>query len=458
MKLFDNTKVNYYEKNMPFACQTNIENGIKILSWKESNLPVLTKEDFMDAFTEFTPIVYFAPEEFEVDGVKGNFKSWQNFGKWIVTLNKNRDVLSDDTKKKLVALTAGLNTKEKIRKVYEYMQNRTRYVSIQVGIGGWQPFDAKTVDRLAYGDCKALSNYTFAMLKTVGVPVNYTLIRAGADAAPIQTDFPSQLFNHAIITAPLEHDTLFLECTSSYLPYTHNGSFTDDRNALMITDSGGVLIHTRIYRPEENTIVKNINVILQTDGSGSANASITYSGCCFDKPKYLSASSNEDIKKRLYEQISIPNYTISGFAFQQEDSTKPVIKEKVQLTLDNYAQAKDNRLTLPLNLMDRIIEIPNITESRKCDILIRRPQINYDTIKYTLPEGYTVDRVPSEVKFESACGVYSSSCQISENTLIYTREFYLKKGRFKPQDASNFTAFYIKVINADQIKITLKRQ
>ena len=52
---------------------------------------------------------------------------------------------------------------EKAKIVYKYMQEKTRYISVQVGIGGFKPMLAKDVDRLGYGDCKALSNYTKAL-------------------------------------------------------------------------------------------------------------------------------------------------------------------------------------------------------------------------------------------------------------------------------------------------------
>jgi hypothetical protein len=51
----------------------------------------------------------------------------------------------------------------KAKLIYDYVQQKSRYVSIQVGIGGWKPMDASDVDRLGYGDCKGLTNYTKAL-------------------------------------------------------------------------------------------------------------------------------------------------------------------------------------------------------------------------------------------------------------------------------------------------------
>ena len=60
------------------------------------------------------------------------------------------------------------------------MQNNTRYISIQLGIGGWRPFEAAYVASKGYGDCKALSNYMYSLLKEAGILSYYTLVKAGA--------------------------------------------------------------------------------------------------------------------------------------------------------------------------------------------------------------------------------------------------------------------------------------
>ena len=47
----------------------------------------------------------------------------------------------------------------KAEALYRYLQERMRYVSIQYGVGGFQPFSAKDVDKWNYGDCKARNNF-----------------------------------------------------------------------------------------------------------------------------------------------------------------------------------------------------------------------------------------------------------------------------------------------------------
>ncbi|HEY4148413.1 MAG TPA: transglutaminase-like domain-containing protein [Chitinophagaceae bacterium] len=105
-----------------------------------------------------------------------------------VESSRMRDQLPDEAKKKIHALTDSLhNEREKINAVYRFLQQNTHYVSIQLGIGGWQPFDAAYVYNKRYGDCKALSNYMVAMLREIGISGNSVLIRGGAGMAGVDT-------------------------------------------------------------------------------------------------------------------------------------------------------------------------------------------------------------------------------------------------------------------------------
>ena len=80
-------------------------------------------------------------------------------------------MLPEDIKKKVHELTDHLkDPREKINVLYDFLQKNTHYISIQLGIGGWQPFPADYVAAKRYGDCKALSNYMIAWSNDPMIP------------------------------------------------------------------------------------------------------------------------------------------------------------------------------------------------------------------------------------------------------------------------------------------------
>ena len=117
-------------------------------------------------------------------------------------------MLPEKLKQKITDLTKECKTdKDKIKALYNYMGDNTRYVSIQIGIGGLQPMEASKVFSTGFGDCKALSNYMMAMLQETGIPAYNTIINSKSES--LFEDFASAgQTDHEILTVPLENDTL----------------------------------------------------------------------------------------------------------------------------------------------------------------------------------------------------------------------------------------------------------
>ncbi|MDP4989490.1 MAG: DUF3857 domain-containing protein, partial [Polaribacter sp.] len=109
------------------------------------------------------------------------------------------------------------------------MQQKTRYISVQIGIGGWEPIAANLVDDVGYGDCKGLTNYTKALLDVADVTAYYTVVYAD-DRIDVDKDFSSLQGNHVILNIPNNGKDVWLECTSQTMPFGFLGDFTDDRD------------------------------------------------------------------------------------------------------------------------------------------------------------------------------------------------------------------------------------
>jgi hypothetical protein len=431
------------------------KDGKKVLSWQFQNLKPIRFEPYGPTIQDVIPYIMVAPVHFEFDGYKGSTDSWEAFGKWIISLNAGRNQLPEEAKTKVKEITANLKTdEEKIKAVYEYMQNRTRYVSIQLGIGGFQPFEASVVEKTGYGDCKALSNYMVSMLDAIGVKAHYTLIRAGRDAAPMQLDFPSSQFNHAVVCVPMEADTIWLECTSQTNPFGYAGTFTGDRKALAITGNGAKLVNTPVYTADDN--VQSRTAIVSVDPAGNATAKIrtTYRGLQSENDglNFVIGQSDKE-KKWIQNHTSIPSFDISSYRITEKREKIPAVMVNLDLTLPRFASVSGKRLFLTPNLMNRSSFVPEKMEARKTNVVRKRAYTDIDTIRYHMPEGLYPEFLPEPVHFKSRFGEYKASITIDAGDIVYIRKIRIEKGEHPAETYNELVEFYKSINKADNTKI-----
>jgi len=432
----------------------SLEKGFNSITWQFENLKPNKIESNGPPLEEIIPHIIAAPSNFEFEGYSGNMNSWKNFGAWIISLNKGRDVLPDETKQKVKAITSGLKSKEeKVKALYEFMQNKTRYVGIQLGIGGYQPFEASVVDRFGYGDCKALSNYMIALLKEAGISANYVLIEAGQSPS-LDEDFPSSQFNHAITAVPNEKDTLWLECTSQTNPFGYQGKFTGDRKALMIVDQGATIVSTLKYSPEQNLQSRTAQISIGETGNGVAKIKTIYTGIQYENDHLNWAISSEEKQKKWVEKnTEIPNFNITSFSMKEIKDKIPFAEINLDLALNRYASVSGKRLFIAPNLMNRWSYVPEKTTERKTDIIQRTNGIDIDTIHFSIPENLYPEFLPEPVKINSKFGEYEATFKFDAGKVTYIRRMKVWKGRFPKESYNEFVDFYKNVSKADNIKL-----
>ncbi|WP_323757954.1 DUF3857 domain-containing protein [Roseivirga sp.] len=448
----------YREEHYDGEAVINTNDSGITYQWEVSNLPAIEQEYLGSSVFDMSPHVLLAPSTFSMEGFSGSMDSWKSFGMWINKLNNGRDQLPVELESKLKSMVAGVSDdKEKIKLIYEYLQSNTRYVSIQLGIGGYQPFEATDVAETGYGDCKALSYFTYSMLKSVGIKSNYTLVRAGEDEDDIITDFPSSQFNHVILSVPMEKDTVWLECTSQDAPFNFLGGFTSDRHVLMITEDGGKLIKTPSYPMEVNTQTRVGEVAFDKEGNGQASIETIYKGRRYDDYAMVVKAGKEDQRKHLLNSIDIPAFDLGDFSFEREKSENPTLKQTLSIGLRKYASQSGERLFFVPNLLTRQEYVPPKIEDRESPIVLKYAYVNTDSIKFKIPESYRLEFQPEPVTHKSEFGEYNVSYQfdVETNELTYIRSIQMKKGTYSAELYNDYRDFRREISRTDRSKLVL---
>lgn len=452
--------IRFKELNYPGKAVVNTDaKGQKSYVWEVKNVKALKAEPYSQDPSLVMPSVKVAPVKFTFQDVSGSFTDWKEYGLWMnEALLKGKDNLPEETLAKVRALVAELkDPREKARKIYEFIQQKTRYVSVQIGIGGYEPIAAAEVDRLGYGDCKALVNYAKALLAGVGIRSYYTLVEAGdykTDAIP---DFASMnQFNHVILCIPFEKDTAWVDCTSKTLPFDYLGDFTDDRLVLACSEDGGKLLRTPKMRTEENLQVRKGAFVLSAEGDLKGKMTTTFAGWQYDNREALIGEPLKEQVKMLREVYPLNNLEIRSFDLQQNKGNSPNATESLEFHARDYALINGGRYTLSLNVINRGRGLREVV-NRQNPVYISRGYIDSDELVYSLPEGYRLESRPSDQRLQTGFGEFSAEISLTDNTLVYKRRLRLNEGVYPAETYAKLVDFYQRVYESDRTNLILIR-
>ncbi|AUP80124.1 DUF3857 domain-containing protein [Flavivirga eckloniae] len=429
------------------------------MTYEVKNIEAVKPEAYSPAAVNMSPKVLVASEQFTLEGVPTQVENWNDFGKWMY-----HDLIKDtyDLPAGTVSMIQNLVKDEpddvaKAKKIYQYVQDKTRYISVQVGIGGWKPFNASEVDKLGYGDCKALTNYTMSLLKAVGIKSNYSVVYAGRSQRSLEKDFAAMQGNHVILNIPQEsNEDIWLECTSQKVPFGFIGHFTDDRDVLVITPEGGTIQHTKKYNTEESVQQITGSYTISNEGAINANVNISSKGIQYDDKYWLESKAERDLDKHYKKRWGYIN-TIKINSMNITNNKEAIeFVEDVSFQATNYSKKIGNRMLLTLNALNRNTDIPDRYRNRKHPLKIKRGFTDIDEVEIKLPQDYKVESKPNNKTIENKFGSYKAEVTVKdENILIYKREFIVKDGQFPKEDYEAFRNFYKEVNKQDNAKVAL---
>ena len=451
----------YKPVNFEPKITTKEEKGKKIYEFSASSFNAIEKELFSSS-DSIIKLIHFRPETFKVDKYSGSLKTWESFGSWIYQLYEGRDLLPANIKDKVKELTSSCtDEREKVKVLYEFLGENTRYVSIQLGIGGWQPMTVAEVVKTGFGDCKALTNYMFALLKEAGISSYPTIIYSGYKKE-ILKDFPSfSQFNHVILQVPFQNDTIWLECTNPTLPFGYIHNDIAGHEALAITSEGGKVVTLPDYPSLSNRDIYNATINLFNDATASAEIKGVYSINNFDsnfKNNKLPENKQKDI---IAGYIDVNNPKVHKVDFKNDNQPLPKLSFDALVDLGRYGTITGNRIFIQTNIMRSGFNKFNKRKERIQPICFNYEFIDADTIRIKLNDNLKVESLPERnVMIDSEFGKFESEISFDEEneTIIIIQTMDIKKGTYPKDKYIEMCNFFEAISDHYNAKIILKKE
>jgi Domain of Unknown Function with PDB structure (DUF3857)/Transglutaminase-like superfamily len=445
------------ERNLNFRRTESVQGGRRTYTWAANDVVPYRGEAFAaDSNTVMMSIAVTSPS------------TWNEVASWYDGLSRDRYVLAAPVAARIdsiVTRSRARTRQDTIRAVHRWVAQDIRYVSVSLGIGGYQPRTPADVLTSGFGDCKDKATLFVAALRRYGIASSPVLLSLGGKPDPA---LPSiYQFNHAIAAVQDGAGWTFTDLTAEFIPY---GAIPDQYRGqlgiVVLPDGRAQEIRFPVVPVDANGSTMRIHLTLDTSGRGVARVAELARGntgngmrAAFGVPldSARRASTHKAVAQRLFSTDATGDSLV---AFDGRDLAAPVTITYV-VTAENVLKPVGDMRLLSMNVGLRgparaFRNLARELEARTERVFpIDASQVlgQLETItdlRITLPAGWKAE-LPKNVSATAFFGRYESTWSQEGREVRMVRRIHGDRGIFPPQRITEVIA-WLKTVGADDIE------
>jgi hypothetical protein len=202
----------------------------------------------------------------------------------------------------------------------------------------------------------------------------------------------------------------------------------------------------------------SLEASLQVDSLGRAVGRLTATWDCASDPAFPLRISKKTKKEAVEELRGRALWSGAKWTRMDESATQSgrTVAYSCSLTVDNLLEDAGARRIVNLGLLRAdAYRLPE--GARESTIQFQYPVRYLCTISLTIPDGYTIDRVPERSLWQDDIGSYNCESVPDQGVIVRRRGLRFSHDLYRPQGAPALRAFFEKVYAADGEPVVLKR-
>jgi tetratricopeptide (TPR) repeat protein len=402
----------------------------RVYTFRARNVPAMEQEALQPPWTEVLGHVNVS-----------TYHSWEDLDRWYWGLVRDQFVADDEVKRRAEALTQGLkDDRAKVRAIYDYVVQKTRYVALEFGIHGFKPYRCAQIFARGFGDCKDKATLIVTMLGALGIKATPVVVRT-AHKGDIETS-PASL-------APFDHMIAYVPSLDLYLDGTaeYSGSLelpAMDRGALAMQVNGGTPKLVRLPDPPAADSVSShkVDAVLSADGSAQVEwrEAVTGVEASEWRVRFHAGSTR---KQRVQQMISavLPGSEVTAVDAGDLEDVEQGVSLRVRGKVPQFGRSEGDALSVPIGRKEYMVRDYAPLAARRLDVKMFAQWTQEDDWTLRLPPGAKVKSAPATSHGSSPFGSFSVDVTNEGLSLRVRTTVTLAKTRVTAGEYPAFRAF-----------------
>ena len=283
--------------------------------------------------------------------------------------------------------------REKIERLYRYVQGNVRYVAFEEGEAGYRPDAPAEVLRKRYGDCKGMSMLLATLLNRAGIDASAAIVGTRSIPYRIAENPSLSASNHMICLVPrADGKYLFLDPTGEQISMDHIPWNICGKDAMMILPGGGYrMVDIPDKSPCTSADVMTYEYALTPDGLvGRAERR------CTEEMAERFTAMFSDVPRQHMKELLARSLVSGSHAVVADDSVvydtsvPGVVTLSAPLANPAAVTVARDEIYLDLNMSDGPFGGRVDTTDRRADYELRVPAVVERTAVVDIPVGFAV--------------------------------------------------------------------
>jgi transglutaminase-like putative cysteine protease len=366
------------------------------------------------------------------------YKTWEDVGRWYWGLIKDQFIPDDEVRRRAKSLTRGLSEERaKVRAIYDYVVQKTRYVALEFGIHGYKPYRCAEIFARGFGDCKDKATLVVTMLRALGIDATPVVVRTG-NKGDIETT-PASLapFDHMIAYVPSLD--WYLDGTAEYSNLAELPAMDRGALALQVNAGNAKLVH--LPDPPSSQSVNSYRIDATVAPGGAAQIDWHASIEGVEAPEWRARFHAQATRRQRAEQLFaslLPGSEIATFDSSNLEDIEAPVNLHARGKAPHFARTEENVLSVPVGRREHMVRDYAPAATRTLDVRLPAQWTKQDEWSVHLPAGSRIANLPVSASGVSPFGMYSLVAESGPDTLHVTTTVTLSKTRVAAAEYPEF--------------------